>query len=77
MAQEQSDQILVAIRMTLRIRDSKVRNTDTPDGRRLVLSEHIYRVQPQKTPYKNIIIFRNIQYFFVKFTDVIRETFSH
>ena len=36
-----SDTILVAIRITLRIRESKVRNPDPPDQRRFVLSEHI------------------------------------
>jgi len=39
MAQGPSDTILVAIRITLRIRESKVRN---PDQRRFVLSEHIF-----------------------------------
>jgi len=37
MAQGPSDTILVAIRITLRIREFKVRN---PDRRRFVLSEH-------------------------------------
>ena len=32
MAQEPSVTILVAIRITLRIRESKVRNPDPPDG---------------------------------------------
>ena len=41
MAQGPSDTILVAIRITLRIRESKVRNPDPPDRRRFVLSEHI------------------------------------
>ena len=35
-----SDTILVAIRITLRIRESKVRNPDPPDRRRFVLSEY-------------------------------------
>ena len=39
MAQGPSDTILVAIRITLRIRESKVRNPDPPDRRRFVLSE--------------------------------------
>ena len=41
MAQGPSDTILVAIRITIRIRESKVRNPDPPDRRRFVLSEHI------------------------------------
>jgi len=41
MAQGPSDTILVAIRITLRIRESKVRNPDSPDRRRFVLSECI------------------------------------
>jgi len=41
MAQGPSDTILVVIRITLRIRESKVRNPDPPDRRRFVLSEHI------------------------------------
>jgi len=28
-------------------------------------------------PYKNLTIFRIIQYFLLKFSEVIRETFSH
>ena len=39
MAQGPSDTILVAIRITLQIRESKVRNPDPPDRRRFVLSE--------------------------------------
>jgi len=39
MAQGPSDTILVAIQITLRIRESKVRNPDPPDRRRFVLSE--------------------------------------
>ena len=39
MAQGPSGTILVAIRITLRIRESKVRNPDPPDRRRFVLSE--------------------------------------
>ena len=35
-----SDIILVAIRITLRIRESKVRNSDPPDRRKFVLSEY-------------------------------------
>ena len=42
MAQGPSDTILVAIRITLRIRESKDRNSDPPDRRRFVLSEHIF-----------------------------------
>ena len=41
MAQGPSDTILVAIRITLRIRESKVRNPDRPDRRGFVLSECI------------------------------------
>ena len=41
MDQEPSDTILVAIWITLRIRESKVRNPDPPDRRRFVLSECI------------------------------------
>jgi len=41
MAQGPSDTILVAIRITLRIRESKVRNPDPPDRRRFMLSECI------------------------------------
>jgi len=44
MAQGPSDTILVAIRIMLRIRESKVLNPDPPDCRvrqRFVLSEHI------------------------------------
>ena len=37
MAQGPSDTILVAIRITLRIQESKVRNPDPPDRRRFVL----------------------------------------
>jgi len=43
MAQGPSDTILVAIRITLRIRESKVQNPDPPDcrvRRRFVLSEY-------------------------------------
>ena len=40
MAQGPSDTILVAIQITLRIRESKVRNPDPPDRRRFVLSEY-------------------------------------
>jgi len=45
MAQGPIDTILVAIRITRRIRESKVRNPDPPDcrvRRRFVLSGHIY-----------------------------------
>ena len=41
MAQGPSDTILVVIRITLRIRESKVRNLDHLDWRRFVLSECI------------------------------------
>ena len=44
MAQGPSDTILVAIRITLQIRESKVRNPDPPDRRRFVLSEHRFLV---------------------------------
>jgi len=39
MAQGPSGTILVAIWITLRIRESKVRNPDPPDRQRFVLSE--------------------------------------
>jgi len=45
MAQGPSDTILVVIRITLRIRESKVRNPDPLDRRRFVLSEHIFLVK--------------------------------
>jgi len=39
---------------------------------------HVYRVRRKKnTPYKNLIIFRIIQYFLVKFSEVIRESYRH
>ena len=41
MAQGPSDTILVAIWITLRIRESKVRNPDPPDRQRFVLCECI------------------------------------
>jgi len=41
MAQGPSDTILVAIRITLRIRESKVRNPDPPDQQRFFLCECI------------------------------------
>jgi len=41
MAQGPSDTIMVAIRITLWIRESKVRNPDPPDRRKFVLSECI------------------------------------
>jgi len=41
MARGPSDTILVAIRITLQIRESKARNPDPPDWRRFVLSECI------------------------------------
>ena len=44
MAQGPNDTILVAIRITLRIRESKVRNPDPLDQRRFVLSEHSFLV---------------------------------
>jgi len=44
MAQGPSDTILVAIRIMLRIWESKVRNPDPPDRRRFVLSEHSFLV---------------------------------
>jgi len=44
MAQGPSDTILVAIWITLRIRESKDRNPDPPDRRRFVLSEHSFLV---------------------------------
>ena len=45
MAQGPSDTILVAIRITLRIWESNVRNPDPPDRRRFVLSEHRFLVR--------------------------------
>jgi len=50
MAQGPSDTILVAIRITLRIWESKVRNPDPPDRRRFVLSEHSFLVMPYVLP---------------------------
>ena len=44
MAQGPSDTILVAIRITLQIQESKVRNPDPPDRRRFALSEHSFLV---------------------------------
>ena len=44
MAEGPRGTILVAIRITLRIRESKVRNPDPPDRRRFVLSEHRFLV---------------------------------
>ena len=44
MAQGPSDTILVAIRIMLRIRESKVLNPNRPDRRRFVLSEHSFLV---------------------------------
>jgi len=44
MTQGPSDTILVAIRITLRTRESKVRNPDPPDRGRFVLSEHSFLV---------------------------------
>ena len=41
MTQGPSDTILVAIRITLRIQESKVQNPDPPDRRRFVLCECI------------------------------------
>jgi len=52
MAQGPSDTILVVIRITLWIQESKVRNPDPPDRWRFVLSEHIvfllYVLLPQR-----------------------------
>jgi len=42
MAQGPSGTILVAIQITLRILESKVRNPDPPDRRRFVLSEYLF-----------------------------------
>jgi len=42
MAQGPGDTILVAIRITLRIRESKVRNLDPPDRLRFMLSEYFF-----------------------------------
>ena len=44
MAQGPSDTILVAIQITLWIRESKVQNPDPPDRWRFVLSEHSFLV---------------------------------
>ena len=52
MSQGPSDTILVAIRITLRIRESKVRNLDPPDRRRFVLSEHSFLVLIDLLPDK-------------------------
>ena len=56
MAQGPSDTILVAIRITLRIRESKVRNPDPPDRRRFVLSMHISCCYS----YKYLIVFADV-----------------
>ena len=45
MAQGPSGTILVAIRITLRIREYKVRNPVPPDRRRFVLSERSFLVE--------------------------------
>jgi len=44
MAQGPSDTILVAIQITLRIREFKVRNPDPLERQRFVLSEHSFLV---------------------------------
>jgi len=44
MPQGPSDTILVVIRITLWIRESKVRNPDPPDRRRFMLSDHSFLV---------------------------------
>ena len=44
MAQGPSDTILVAIRITLQIREFKVRNPDPPNRRRFVLFEYFFLV---------------------------------
>jgi len=51
MAQGPSDTVLVAIRIRLRIWESKVRNPDPPDQRRFVLSEHIFLLLVMYTVY--------------------------
>ena len=57
MAQGPSDTILVAIRITLRIRESKVLNPDPPDRRRFMLSEHSFLVRFLVLPMKYIYIY--------------------
>ena len=54
MAQGPSDTILVAIRITLRIRESKVRNPDPPDRRRFVLSEHIFLLLMESAEFSDV-----------------------
>jgi len=65
MAQGPSDTILVAIRITLRIWESKVRNLDHPDRRRFVLCEcilvstyfaHAVTVKSDKLPTSNVTV---------------------
>jgi len=64
MAQGPSDTIFVAIRIMLRIRESKVRNPDPPDRRRFVLSEHSFLFETCfcQVTY-NQISKKNISYF--------------
>jgi len=57
MAQGPSDTILVVIRITLRIRESKVRNLDHPDWRRFVLSECILVIIMTQTNASNPLYF--------------------
>ena len=59
MAQGPSDTILVAIRITLRIRESKVRNPDPPDRQRFVLSEHSFLVCYSFYPPRSDALFSN------------------
>jgi len=66
MAQGPSDTILVAIRITLRIRESKVRNPDPPHyslivscrvRRRFVLSERILVLSASTMPSINVFTY--------------------
>ena len=56
MAQGPSDTILVAIRITLRIRESKVRNPDHPDRRTFVLCECILVVHWFRKVDNNLLV---------------------
>ena len=64
MAQGPSDTILVAIRITLRIRESKVRNPDPPDRRRFVLCECI------------LVSYSSIVFLFLQMTNKLQGTYA-
>jgi len=58
MAQGPSDTILVAIRITLRIQESKVLNPDPPDRWMFVLSEHSFLVLYTELTYFTVSKFK-------------------